>query len=71
MQYISTRGAAPVLTFTEAADHPHNRARGVFSDAADIRQPNPAPRFSATPPAIDSGRVGVRTVAEAVAEWTP
>lgn len=37
---------SPVLTFDEAAAHPHNVARGTF-DAG----PMPAPRFSATPAA--------------------
>ncbi|WP_396593944.1 CaiB/BaiF CoA transferase family protein [Brevundimonas sp. R86498] len=33
----------PVLTFAEAADHPHNRARGTF--AGSPVQPAPSPRF--------------------------
>jgi alpha-methylacyl-CoA racemase len=33
---------SPVLTLEEAAAHPFNRARNMFSDGA----PNPAPRFS-------------------------
>ncbi|MBX3563467.1 MAG: CoA transferase [Sphingomonas sp.] len=36
---------SPVLTFDEAAAHPHNLARGTFAGGA----PAPAPRFSATP----------------------
>lgn len=42
---------APVLTPDEAAEHPHLRARGVYSRNDGVLQPNPAPRFSATPPA--------------------
>jgi alpha-methylacyl-CoA racemase len=38
----------PVLTMSEAADHPHNRARSLHIDVAGIRQPAPAPRFSRT-----------------------
>src|SRR4051812_16992197 len=34
----------------EAADHPHNQARGTFVEVDGIRQPAPAPRFSRTPP---------------------
>lgn len=33
----------PVLTFTEAADHPHNQARGTIGGSTP--QPSPAPRF--------------------------
>lgn len=36
---------SPVLTFDEAAAHPHNLARGTFAGG----EPAPAPRFSATP----------------------
>ena len=39
---------APVLTMSEAAQHPHNVDRGTFVDAAGIMQPAPAPRFSRT-----------------------
>ncbi|MFA5538887.1 MAG: CaiB/BaiF CoA-transferase family protein [Gemmobacter sp.] len=41
---------APVLSMTEAPDHPHNRARGTFT--GDFPQPAPAPRFDRTPSAI-------------------
>ena len=37
---------APVLTMTEAAQHPHMRARGTFQEAGGVVQPGPAPRFS-------------------------
>ena len=37
---------APVLSLTEAADHPHNQSRGLFVDVNGQRQPAPAPRFS-------------------------
>ena len=40
---------APVLSFAEAPAHPHNIARGSFTELAGIVQPAPAPRFSATP----------------------
>jgi len=45
---------APVLSPAEAAGHPHNLARGVFTEVAGAPQPAPAPRFSrsaAGPPA--------------------
>ena len=43
---------APVLTMTEAPQHPHNVARGTFTEVAGITQPAPAPRFSRTPGAV-------------------
>jgi alpha-methylacyl-CoA racemase len=42
---------APVLTMSEAQQHPHMKARGVFTEAAGSVQPGPAPRFSRTPSA--------------------
>jgi len=39
---------APVLSPAEAAGHPHNAARGVFTDVGGISQPAPAPRFGRT-----------------------
>ncbi len=40
---------APVLSLTEAPQHPHNVARGTFVEDGGIIQPAPAPRFSVTP----------------------
>lgn len=45
---------APVLTMAEAADHPHNAARGTFVTVDGVTQPAPAPRFSRTPAAPPS-----------------
>jgi alpha-methylacyl-CoA racemase len=52
---------APVLTLGEAPGHPHNVARGTFTEVAGVVQPSPAPRFSETPgviagPAPEPGR---------------
>lgn len=41
---------APVLDLEEAANHPHQRARGNFMETDQGRYPRPAPRFSAHPP---------------------
>jgi alpha-methylacyl-CoA racemase len=41
----------PVLTFTEAAAHPHNAARGTFFRQDGVLQAAPAPRFGRTPAA--------------------
>ncbi len=43
---------APVLTMDEAPKHPHNIERGTFVELNGIVQPAPAPRFSATPGAV-------------------
>lgn len=45
---------APVLSMTEARDHPHNSTRGTFVEVDGVSQPAPAPRFSATPADVDS-----------------
>ncbi|HVF83864.1 MAG TPA: CaiB/BaiF CoA-transferase family protein [Sphingomicrobium sp.] len=37
---------APVLRLHEAAEHPHNQARGTFIALDGVVQPAPAPRFS-------------------------
>jgi alpha-methylacyl-CoA racemase len=39
---------APVLTMTEASQHPHAKARGAYVDVQGFAQPAPAPRFSRT-----------------------
>ncbi|MGD9703975.1 MAG: CaiB/BaiF CoA transferase family protein [Acidimicrobiia bacterium] len=39
---------APVLTMSEAAEHPHNKERGTFVEIGGVVQPAPAPRFSRT-----------------------
>ncbi len=43
---------APVLTMSEAAQHPHNIERGTFVEIAGTPQPAPAPRYSRTPAEI-------------------
>jgi len=43
---------APVLSAAEAPDHPHNKARGTFTEVAGVVQPSPAPRFLSTPGSI-------------------
>jgi alpha-methylacyl-CoA racemase len=61
---------APVLSPAEAPDHPHNRARGTFTEVAGVVQPAPAPRFTKTPgeirrPPPNPGQHGD----EALGEW--
>jgi len=43
---------APVLSMSEAIEHPANRARSVFVEVAGATQPGPAPRFGRTQPEI-------------------
>ena len=61
---------APVLTMAEAAEHPHNRARGTFTEVAGLVQPAPAPRFSRTEPEVASppAHPGQHT-REALLDW--
>ena len=42
----------PVLTFAEAAEHPHLAARGTHLALDGVTQPAPAPRFSRTPAGV-------------------
>ena len=49
---------APVLTFNEAPNHPHNQARKTFVDVEGVFQPNPAPRFSRTPGSVKGSAPG-------------
>jgi alpha-methylacyl-CoA racemase len=61
---------APVLSFREAPDHPHNKARNSFVEVDGIMQPGPAPRFSRTPSSVKGGppEFGAQTD-EALAAW--
>jgi alpha-methylacyl-CoA racemase len=61
---------APVLSMSEAPHHPHNVARGTFTEVKGVVQPAPAPRFSRTPGAIQCppAHPGQHTD-EALADW--
>ncbi|HSL73168.1 MAG TPA: CaiB/BaiF CoA-transferase family protein [Ilumatobacteraceae bacterium] len=61
---------APVLTMSEAAEHPHNVARGTFVEVAGTTQPAPAPRFSRTAPEISRppAHAGAHT-REVLGDW--
>jgi alpha-methylacyl-CoA racemase len=61
---------APVLSWSEAPRHPHNRARSAYVSVKRVEQPAPAPRFSRTAPEIqrgppERGEGG----AQAIADW--
>jgi alpha-methylacyl-CoA racemase len=45
---------APVLSLSEAPNHPHMAERKIFVEHEGVQQPAPAPRFSRTPSAIRS-----------------
>jgi alpha-methylacyl-CoA racemase len=47
---------APILSFTEAPDHPHNQARNTYVEIDGYQQPAPAPRFSRTPSETPHGQ---------------
>jgi alpha-methylacyl-CoA racemase len=61
---------APVLSVDEAAEHPHNVARGTFIRPDGVLQPAPAPRFSRTEPQVAGppARPGEHTEAT-LADW--
>ena len=61
---------APVLSFSEAPAHPHNKARGSFVEVDGIVQPGPAPRFSRTPSSVKGGPPAFGAQTEtALAAW--
>jgi alpha-methylacyl-CoA racemase len=61
---------APVLSLSEAPQHPHNVERGTFVERNGVVQPGPAPRFSRTAPEIQRppSFAGQHTD-EALADW--
>jgi len=62
---------APILPMSEAAEHPHMKAREVFVEHEGLLQPQPAPRFSRTTPSLGlppSPEAGTHT-REALAAW--
>jgi alpha-methylacyl-CoA racemase len=61
---------APVLSFTEAKEHPHLAGRGTFVAIDGVVQPSPAPRFSRTSPAVPAAahEPGADTLA-ALGDW--
>jgi alpha-methylacyl-CoA racemase len=61
---------APILPLTEAVNHPHIEARGVFVEHEGHVQPAPAPRFSRTEASLTTGpsRPGADTKA-ALEAW--
>jgi alpha-methylacyl-CoA racemase len=58
---------APVLTMSEAPNHPHMAARQIFVERHGVTQPAPAPRFSRTPSAIRESAMA--DIASLTREW--
>ncbi|MEL1610944.1 CoA transferase, partial [Acinetobacter baumannii] len=62
---------AGIIPISEAVEHPHMKARGVFVRKDDQVQPMPAPRFSRTSPSLGlppSAEAGEQT-REALTAW--
>jgi alpha-methylacyl-CoA racemase len=57
---------APVLSFTEAPQHPANVARNTYIEVDGVTQPAPAPRFSRTPAQVAHGVHGAGEDTDAV-----
>src|SRR6516165_6473549 len=61
---------APVLPLSEAAQHPHIKARGTIVEVNGVVQPAPAPRFSRTPASVQRpGPKPGQHTDEALADW--
>jgi alpha-methylacyl-CoA racemase len=60
----------PVWSFDEAAEHPHNVARGVYCRVDDALHPAPAPRLSRTPARpVRAPTSGALDVGRLLASW--
>ncbi|HZZ88291.1 MAG TPA: CaiB/BaiF CoA-transferase family protein, partial [Caulobacteraceae bacterium] len=61
---------APVLSLAEAPKHAHNAERKTFVEVGGVVQPAPAPRFSATPGAVQGPppAIGAHTD-DVLADW--
>jgi alpha-methylacyl-CoA racemase len=60
---------APVLTMSEAAQHPHIRARKTLVELNGITQPAPAPRFSRTPGQVQQAAGGPEQAGPVLDKW--
>ncbi len=61
---------APVLSMADAPKHPHNQARGAFTEVDGVTQPAPAPKFSRTPGAVQAApRAAGEGGFDALREW--
>lgn len=60
---------APVLSMTEAAEHPHVRARESLYEQDGVLQPAPAPRFSRTPSQRPASPGSEMDAADLLEQW--
>jgi alpha-methylacyl-CoA racemase len=61
---------APVLTMSEAPEHPHNKLRQTFIEIDGVVQPAPAPRFGRTKPSMPRPpEAPGASTREALLEW--
>jgi alpha-methylacyl-CoA racemase len=61
---------SPVLSLTEAPEHPHNKARQTFVEIDGVIQPAPAPRFSRTPGQVtESEKERTTGKVDSLREW--
>lgn len=61
---------APVLDWDEAPAHPHNVARGTFTEVDGVVQPAPAPRFSrSVPDPLTARAPGAADAAAVLRRW--
>ncbi len=60
---------APVFGLGEAVNHPHMQERQVYVFVDGVRQPAPAPRFSATPLSLRTAPVHLTGASQALAAW--
>jgi alpha-methylacyl-CoA racemase len=69
--YAGTDGCVtPVLTFDEAAGHPHNARRRVFQRIGGVLHPSPAPRFSRTSARpVSTPRSGPVDLQQVIQSW--
>ncbi|MHC1562495.1 CaiB/BaiF CoA transferase family protein [Actinomycetospora sp. C-140] len=61
----------PVLSWSEAPHHPQIAARGSIVHAHGAHQAGPAPRFSATPPALPAPMADPIPLDHVLAGWAP
>jgi len=59
----------PILSFAEAAAHPHLTARDTIVTADGVTQASPAPRFSRTATEVAGRRSGPEDVDAVLADW--
>lgn len=61
---------APILSISEAVEHPHNKARQTFVEVDGITQPAPAPRFSRSKPEIrNNARLAGQDTMGVLSDW--